>query len=76
MKYICDNIKEIPKLFFLELFENEITDIGGELLLETLPKLKHFGKLYTHHNKISNYDEFKRKMKEKHPNKSLKIDIW
>lgn len=76
MKYIFENINEIPKLKELDLQYNEISNIGGEILLENIDKCKELKVLKTYYNnKISNYEDFKKRIREKHPNKSLEIDV-
>lgn len=72
MKYLYYNITEIPKLQKLYLKDNEISDIGGKILAN-VNKCKKLQRVWIDDNKISKYDVFKRRIKEKHPNKCIFI---
>lgn len=73
MKYLFQNVNEIPKLQALYMDYNIINDTGGKILLNTLHKCRELKILKIKSNIISNYDDLIRKIKDKHSNKKLDI---
>lgn len=74
VKSLCSNLHLLPNLEILHLDSNSIGDEGAETLINNLHKCPKLEKLSTINNRLSNYNNFKRRLLERHPNKSLTID--
>lgn len=67
VKYLCENIYDLPYLTDLDLSYNEITDVGGEMLIENIDRCKSLSSFSVKNNRISDYDDFMKRIRAKQP---------
>lgn len=58
----------------LYIIENNITDVGGEILSKYLHNCPELNQLWINDNNISKRDIIKEKIKKNHPNKQIIIN--